>query len=447
MSTRRSFLKQSALLTGGLLLNSSGFSQVFAPKKIIIIGAGLAGLAAAYQLKKRGIEYLLLESSNRVGGRVFSHQIQPGLVIELGGEWIGQSHTRIQELCQEFGLQLDNNQLDTHLIYKNQYFHAGKWNYSPGWERKFQSLLAAYPNLSEQDKLQLDRIDWWRYLVNNGCHGRDLDIRELLDSTDFGESIRQVSAFSALAEYAESSEKNEMDLKIRGGNALLAEKLAGYIGQDKIHLQQQVVQVNQSKGVEVICKNGERYQADALICTLPTHALLQIAWQPRLPAEKFQALNELQYARINKHALLFNERFWKSEAFDMVTDQSPHYFYHATKNQPDPSGVLISYTIGEKAVVMANQNNAWNAEMVQQTLSPYFGDIKSKLQQQVNYYWGNDARSHGAYALYGPGQWYGLRPILQAPFIQTVFAGEHLADWQGFMEGAINTGESAALSL
>lgn|SRR5690606_34400742 len=155
-------------------------------------------------------------------------------------------------------------------------------------------------------------------------------------------------------------------------------------------------------------------------------------------------MNELQYCRINKHAVLFNERFWKSENFDLVSDQLPHYFYHATKNQKSTKGVLISYTIGDKAAVIANQSDAWNAKQISQTLSPYFGDVGSKIDKQVNYYWGEDPLTKGAYALYGPGQWFGVMPILRKPFLHTHFAGEHIADWQGFMEGAVNTGEDAA---
>ncbi len=93
---------------------------------------------------------------------------------------------------------------------------------------------------------------------------------------------------------------------------------------------------------------------------------------------------------------------------------------------------------------MANQSDAWNAKMISETLNPHFGDVASKLNNQVNYYWGADNYSKGAYAMYGKDQWFRVRPILQESFLNTHFAGEHLADWQGFMEGAINTGEEAA---
>jgi monoamine oxidase len=453
MSSRRDFLKDATLATGGILLASSSFGQFFIGKKpkVIIIGAGFAGLAAAFYLYRKKIDFVVLEARNRVSGRVHSHTIDPGenLVVELGAEWVGNSHTRMQNLCNEFGLDLQNNQFDTHLIYKGVYHKKGEWNYSDEWKTKFDSIIKNYPKLTQAQKLKMDKIDWWRFLINNGCDGRDLDIRELLDSTDFGESIRRVSAFAALAEYAESSEKNEMDLKIKGGNMLLAKSMAAEIGEEKILLEHAVDKVvQQSKGgVTVYCKNGKSFTGDKIICTVPGYSAGGIKWDPVLPTDQANALNELQYARINKNPLLFNERFWQDESFDMVTDQSPHYFYHATKNQPSKKGVLISYTIGEKAAVVANQTDEWKAAMIQQTLEPHFGDVRSLLASQANYYWGGDEFSRGAYAVYGPGQWFRLRPILHRSHVHTHFAGEHLADWQGFMEGAINTGEEAAAKV
>jgi monoamine oxidase len=446
MTTRRKFIKQVSIASGGILVSSTAFGSIFpaSKKSVIIIGAGFSGLAAANKLAEKNIDCTILESRGRIGGRVFSHKITPDLVIELGGEWVGNSHTRIQELCGELKLDLLNNQFDSHLIYKGQYSPSGSWDYSANWNTKMKKLLEDYPNLSEREKLTMDKMDWWRYLVQNGCDGRDLDLRELMDSTDFGESIRQVSAFAAIAEYAESSEKNEMDLKIKGGNGMLAERLSEKIGKDKILLKHTVTKIEQGDNVKVYCDNGKVFEADKLICTIPTFALAKIDWQPGLPSEKMNAVNELQYARINKHAMLFKERFWKDESFDMITDQSPHYFYHATKNQKSDKGVLISYSIGEKAAVIANQSNEWNAKMIGNTLEPHFGNIQSKLRDQINYYWGNDSYSKGAYALYGKDQWFRVRPVLQEPFLNTYFAGEHLADWQGFMEGAVNTGEDAA---
>lgn len=459
MVNRRKFLTYvSAGAVGVTALNSLSIAVAKSPKnpskialkkpsKVVILGAGFSGLAAGYFLTKEGIDLTILEARPRISGRVFSHKIDEtdNLVIELGAEWVGASHERLIALCKELGLELKNNQFNTRLIYRGEFFTPEQWDYSAEWKKKFQEILNAYPNLSEAQKIEIDKMSWWRYLVNNGISGRDLDVRELLDSTDFGESIRKVSAFSALSEYAESSEKNEMDYKIKGGNSQLAFKMAKAIGEDKILLNHEVISVVQSgETVTVTCKNGFKIEADKVICTVPTFALSKIIWNPLLPQDQQEALNALQYARINKNALLYNQRFWKDESFDMVTDVLPHYFYHATKNQPSEKGALISYSIGDKADIFAEQSDQWRSQVVNDALKPAFGNTESYLLKQAKYYWGNDNYSKGAYAIYGTGQWFTIRPVLQRPFGKVYFAGEHLADWQGFMEGAINTGEAAA---
>lgn len=452
MLTRRDFIKQASLLTTIVVAASKnfGFFKVNLKPKVVIIGSGFAGLAAGYALSKRGIDVTILEARSRLGGRVYSYKIEPdeNLVVELGAEWIGSAHTRTIELCQELGLELQNNQFNTHLIYRGKYFHHNEWSFSEDWNQKFERLLTAYSQLSEENKMKLDKIDWWRYLVDNGISDRDLDFQELFNSTDFGESIRFVSAFVALDDYAEAKSKYHMDYKIKGGNNQLAKAMAAKIGLEKIQLNRKVVSIIQSgKLVTITCDDGYQVEADKVICTLPTFAIKNIKWQPSLPEDKLEAINELQYARINKNALLYSQRFWQDESFDMITDGPAHYFYHASKNQPSQKGALISYTIGDKADLMARQSDAGRISLIESSLQPAFGSTRQYLLKQINYFWGSDEYARGSYALYGKGQWFSVKPILKRKFKNVHFAGEHVADWQGYMEGAVNTGEEAVAEI
>jgi len=452
MNKRRSFLKNATILSAGLVLAPSLATKSLAkgkkqPKKIGIIGAGFSGLAAAYSLQQEGYDVTVLEYANKVGGRVFSHKVAHDHVVEFGAEWIGASHERVIALCKQFNLPLDNNQFNTHLIYKGEYFADGAWDFSTTWKAQLQKWIDAYPNMTKKERLALDQYDWWRFLINNGCDERDLDITELIDSTDFGESIRHVSAYTGLAQQSESSPKNEMDFKIKGGNSRLAESLQQAVGASNIKLKHGVVEIEQRSKVKVTCANGSIFEFDQIICALPTYALSKIKWTPALPESKHLAIKELQYARINKHVVVFQDRFWKEESFDMVTDECPHYFYHGTKNQPGKSGVLISYTIGDKAAIFGNRSKEAARMDICNTLTPHFGEINSKIVEQQNFYWGNDQHSKGAYAMYAKDQWFSLKPILAEKFKNTHFAGEHIADWQGFMEGAIVSGENAAAAI
>lgn len=420
------------------------------PASVIIIGAGFSGLTAAHWLRQSGVKVTLLEGRNRIGGRVFSFNPpnSPGQVIEFGAEWVGNSHISLISMCKEFGLELFNNQFETALTYEGQFSGAGKWETSPDLESFWSRKTALWEEYTDKAKQKLDKMDWWRFLSNQGFSDRDLMIRELTDSTDFGESIRHTSGYAAFAEYAESSEKNEMDMKIRGGNQMLAQKLADAVGRENILTEHKVTVVDQSRReVKVTCANGKTFTADKLICTAPTYSVMRIQWNPGLPAIQTEAMNALQYARIVKFPLEFKERFWKQEDFDMITDTPAHYFYHATKNQPGQHGVLISYVTGDKADSMSSMPKEKRQEIILDALRPGFGDVRKYLADSHMYYWANDPYSKGAYAFYGKSQWFDVMPVLRESFMNTHFAGEHLADWQGFMEGAINTGEEVAVQL
>ncbi|WP_435357411.1 flavin monoamine oxidase family protein [Emticicia sp. SJ17W-69] len=443
---RRSFLQLGAVASSFSLLNSTkSFAHTVKPSKVIVLGAGFSGLSAALTLFDKKVDFVVLESRNRIGGRVFTHKIdeQADLRVELGAEWVGDSHEEVKKLCERFKIKLNDNRFETDLYFRGKYSTVKRWDFDPSWQKKLEKLLEEFKNLNPEQQKQFDRLDWWRYLVNNGIPENDLFFRELLDSTDFGESIRHVSAFAAISEYAYSSKKNEMDFKMEGGNNTLSDKIADYIGREKILTDHHVEAVIQSgKGVTVKCSNGKIFTADKIICTVPTFSLGQINFSPSLPKATLHAIDALQYARINKCVGLYSQRFWKREDFDMITDTPAHYFYHATKNQDSIKGALTSYTIGEKADIFGWQNDESRKQIITDYIHP-IGNARNLLQKIVNYNWGQDKYSKGAYAIYGTGQWFTIQPLLKKHHLNVHFAGEHLAEWQGFMEGAIITGRDA----
>jgi monoamine oxidase len=232
-----------------------------------------------------------------------------------------------------------------------------------------------------------------------------------MDSTDFGESIRHVSAFGALAEYAESSPKNEMDYKMTRGNSRLAEEFAKRIGAENIKLNTFVAEINQRAGIVTIKTATETFRADACICTAPTQSLLKIKFNPPLPIAQTQAAEQLIYARICKNSVLFENRFWKDDNFSMVSDSTSHYYFHSTQNQTGTEGILTSYTIGEKADILASQNDERRMKIITGDLTDFDEHAPKLARGILSYAWQRDKYTDGAYALYRPGQWFGVRPI------------------------------------
>lgn len=447
MTNRREFLKILGSTGAGLVLAPNVFSQR-RKKTAVIIGAGFAGLAAGYRLKNAGWNVTILEARNRIGGRVFSHTFAgTDLICELGAEWVGESHDRIRALCSDFKIPLQKHQFDDYLLQNGKVSRPGVWNYSQKARTAFEKMITDYQRLTNLQKSRLDRTDWWTHLSEIGFTREDLILRDLADSTDFGESIRHVSAFAALAEYAESSPKNEMDYKITGGNSRLTQEFVTRIGVENIRTSVYVVAVDQRGGIVTVKAGANSFRADACICTVPVASLRKIRFNPPLPAVQSEAARKLSYARIIKNSVLYENRFWKDENFSMVSDTTSHYYFHSTQNQPGPQGILTAYAIGDKADVLASQDDPRRMNVITRDLHE-FNDYAPRLAQGIaSYAWQRDEYTEGAYALYRPGQWFGIRPVLARPHGKVLFAGEHLADWQGFMEGAIETGESAADTL
>ena len=454
-TNRRDFLKTLGAASAGLALAPSVLSQK-RKRSAVIIGAGFAGLAAAYKLKNAGWNVTILEARDRIGGRVFSHKFAgTDLICELGAEWVGESHERIKALCHDFKIPLQKHQFEDHLLRDGKVYKPGTWGFSPQAKAAFEKLIAGYDKLSPLAKQRLDRYDWWTYLEKIGFTLDDLQLRDLMDSTDFGESIRHVSAFAALAEYGESSPNNEMDYKMTGGNSRLAEEFVKRIGAENIRLNSPVTRVSQRMGkvlVEIptdlrLSHMITGFRVDAVICTAPINSLLKIKFDPPLPSSQRDAAEKLTYARICKNSVLYDERFWRDENFSMVSDVTSHFYFHSTQNQPGRQGILTSYAIGEKADVLASQSDSRRMSIITNDLIPFDPNAPNLARGIASYAWQRDQYTDGAYALYKPGQWFGIRPILQRPHGKVLFAGEHLADWQGFMEGAIETGEAAAASL
>jgi monoamine oxidase len=380
-------------------------------------------------------------------------------VCELGAEWVGESHERIKALCKDFNIPLQKHQFEDFLLRDGRVYRPGEWSFTPQAKQAFDKMIAGYEKLTVAQKTQLDRSDWWNHLEKRGFTPEDLRLRDLMDSTDFGESIRHVSAFAALAEYAESSPKNEMDYKMTGGNSRLTQALALRVGRENIELSSQVDQLTQRSGsvevrVSYVATNSglaplvdRRYNVDAVICTAPIQSLLKIKFDPPLPVAQRNAAEQLVYSRISKNSVVYSDRFWKEENFSMVSDTTSHFYFHSTQSQPGKEGILTAYAVGEKADVLSSQSDERRMRIVASDISALDDDAPKKARRIISYAWQRDPLTDGAYALYKPGQWFGIRPILQRPHGKVLFAGEHLADWQGFMEGAIETGEAAAESL
>jgi monoamine oxidase len=460
-------------------------------KSCVIIGAGLAGLSAGYLLAEKGWKITVVEARDRIGGRVYSHRFReaPDLYCELGGEWVGREHNRVRALCKKFKLPLIPHRFDFSFAERGKItekFLAGQWPFERSLQDKLKQKAGKIvnPRSPKSSQEQFDEQDWWTLLRDLDFSPKDRLRRDLMDSTDFGESIRHVGAYSAAAEYYDPKSSNrydEMDFRIEGGNTRLANALADRIGLDAIHTSTEAVRVNQVKrknghvtvwtkdnrtepfprfrpnreNVERRSQNGLRpFSAGYCICTVPARVLTDIDFDPPLFRGHLKASRDLQYARIMKTVVLFEERFWlenKATKFSCFTDGVSDFIFDATLGQPfdgsKSEGILCSYAIGDKADDLAARGTEELRRLIEQDLARLFPGKNTRAIAIERYAWQEDKYTQGAYAFYRPGQWFPVRDALGTPLDDVFFAGEHLADEQGFMDGAIDTGEDAAKAV
>lgn len=432
-----------------------------AERSCIVIGAGLSGLAAARALCVQGWEVTVLEARDWEGGRVWTYRFQGSnhensVYCELGGEWIGRGHKRMKALCKEFKLPLMPHAFDFGFLTNGKVaksFKAGSWPFSGRAQVAFDTLRDESKSWSQRTQEILDGKDWWTILRDRGFTRDELLQRDLMDSTDFGESIRHVGGFSAAAEYFTSNKYDEMDFRVEGGNSCVVDGLLNAIKKRKgsIRRNSEVKHIRQDKKrVYVTVEGGRTYRASFCVCTVPARSLTNIVFEPRLPDDHWDAAKQLQYARIMKTVLLFKERFWmknKRTRFSCFTDGASDFVFDSTLDQPSPYGILCSYSIGDKAddlCALYLSDRKELQRLIERDLCAIFPGACPKAIGIHAQPWQKDEYTQGAYALFRPGQWFGIRAVLQEPHLRVYFAGEHLADEQGFMEGAVVTGLEAA---
>ena len=270
-----------------------------------------------------------------------------------------------------------------------------------------------------------------------------------MDSLEVGESIRRTSALAAMEEYMGRDymhplETSQQDFHVRGGNSLLVDAIVKTLPPSSVLTERCVDAVTQSSEGLKITAGSEVFSAEACVCAIPASVLNRIAFHPSLPADQSAAAEELQYARITKTQMLFSRRFWPAEDFSLLTDRIAHQFFHTTLSQPGQRGILCNYSTGDKADVIAAQSDAGRERLLLADLAGVPGADCAQLLATVCMPWQRDELTAGAYAVYGPGEISRIRPLLRQPHGCIAFAGDHLGDDHGYMEGAVASGEAAA---
>jgi monoamine oxidase len=479
LESRRAFLKQTAALSATALIGSCGGRDSATNgrpmPRIVIVGAGIAGLNAAWRLRQRGIPSTVYESSARAGGRMHSAKdlLVPGGVTELGGEFIDTGHEDMIALCREFRLDLvDVDEANRDLIEDTCYFDGRILPESdilealkpiaPRLKADVESLGDAIDFENPGRAEALDRVSIAEYLDTLGVRGWFRSLLETAYVTEYGmEAGRQSSINLLWLAPSETGGRVEMfgesdeRFKVAGGNARVCAELARRLDRD-VHLERRL---------EAVRAHGEGYRltfrgdqgkavdvdADYVLLTLPFSTLRSVEIGVDLPPFKKKAIAELGYGNSSKLFAGVKERPWRAQGRrgDCFTDQAFQMAWENSLGQAGPGGGLTIFQGGDRVADLAKGTPESQVERLLPGVDRVFPGAKAAFNGKCSrFLWHQYPHALGGYACYTTGQWTTIAGAEFKPVGRLRFAGEHCSiEHQGFMNGGAETGRRAAEAI
>ena len=435
-----------------------------ADAKIVVVGAGLAGLAATDALVKAGAHVTCVDLAARAGGRVLSAPPgSAGQVVELGAEFIDSDHEHVLALAREVGLELVDLGAPAEAALDDVVFVGGIARPEADVTAALRALGAklapdvaavasidhATPQGAPAAKLDHTPLD--RYLDDLGLPAW---MRALLDVAYVGEFGRQTAEQSAVnlltlfdparaALFGTSDER----YRIRGGNEqlvrALGERVAGHV-----ELERRLTRLA-SRGArfELSFERGAPLTADAVVLALPFTALRGVDLGIELPPAKRHVIATLGYGQNSKLCVETRDRPWRTahRSGGTYSDLPFQTAWDATRGTAGATGTMTIFVGGDEALAVAKGTPASELERLLPGLEraqPGVAKAAGKVRRMA---WSQVPGIEASYACYTVGQWSTLHGLEAAPVGRVTFAGEHTsAIAQGYMEGALESGARAA---
>lgn len=484
--TRRRLLKSAALAGGSALVTglSPQLQQAWgktAPR-IAIIGAGIAGLNAAYQLKKAGLTATVYEARNRIGGRILSINGVVGndLTLDVGGSFINTDHEDMLSLAEEFNLTLFNrieNAEQFPFPEVGYYFNGRVRNESEVAERlrPLARQIAKDSRLLDEDfnqaAPQFDGISISDYLDTHSSKISARFIRELIENvarTEYGVEPDQCSAIQLLFSLP-TVKGNEVEVLggsdetfvVQGGSGRVVDNLAQVLT-GQIQLYRRLTRIQpRSSGYRLSFTDNSRVEADYVIMAIPFQLLRKVDVRVNLPATLRRFINEVDLGNNDKIFAGFNQKVWQQNngfVGEAWTDLGFAGAWDETQRQPDRTDGALTFFFGGNEVKAIQSGNvtAQGRQAVNQLDTVLAGTRAAANNQFFRTAWTTDPLTRGGYTNFKPGQYleFGEFLYIEADNPEErqdvnvgnlVFAGEHLSDeFYGYMNGGAQTGRLAA---
>lgn len=434
--------------------------------RVVVVGAGLAGLRASQRLIDAGADVVLVEGGVRPGGRVRTVRdvFTGGQYSESGAEWVDDHHHRMLGLLDRYGVRT--------LGTGEQWTVIRRWLHHGGRLLDPAAVLAADPGI----EAQFERFDAIIDAVTEGVadanaphlHPRaaEVDAQSLADVADqsglgelaavfkrrdsqgeFAAEPRQVSLLFVAQQRAHqrdaAGDRTITAYRVEGGFSRVADGLAAELG-EVVHYGEHLTAVEQHADGVTVQTDRRTLQADHVVLACSLVPLRRVEFRTPMPEPLHAAVHGLGYGTVTKTSVQWSAREWPPGY--ATTVGRAQRIYEPTVDQPGDTGILMSYCGGEGGHEWARMPEGERVELAVAEMRAMHG-LTAHALGGYSRAWSTEPRFGGSYSVYEPGQVTAYWQVLREPWGRVHLAGEHVAECTGYMEGALESGETVAARI
>ena len=448
--------------------------------EVIVIGAGLAGLAAARKFVAAGKDVLVVEARERVGGRTWNHPVASstrGGIVEIGGQWVGPQQDRVLAYIAELGLSTfkthdTGNYLDYRGGRTTQYGHIFPDPLNLGLNRipptdpagaadaeaaivRLDQMAGTVPlddPTQAPNAVAWDSMTMQSWIDQNVLTSGGAALVTLAIESVFSVEPRDVSLLHVLFYIASAGSLENLintgggaqDSRIVGGSQLISIRMAQALG-PRVLLNAPVFRIDQSDSSVTV--RGETFSASGkrVVVAVPPAIAARIRYYPLLPALRDQMTQRMPMGSVIKVQCVYPAPFWRDAGLNgQATSDTGPVKITFDNSPPDAEyGVMMGFMEASDGRAATELTLEQRRQATIDCFVRYFGDAAANPLEYIELSWMNQEWTRGCYGgVFGPGAWLDFGKTLRAPVGRIHWAGTETATvWNGYMEGAIRSGE------